>query len=822
MRIDAAGLLALVAATHACSSALSLEPLDSADSIEVFARVRGDRVLELYRLGSPFAVELGTEDRLVHVRVDERDLVDSRGEPLSSDALPVFRLGTSPRPPGSCGRCLVPSLEAPSTVFAGDDCPVPGHAKLSVYGVVDGELAAADLEDAAAFREAVRLDSSGPCACPAPMTHPPVSQLEVHPLRPDEPYGFFASAPAEDGSVVGFGVGKTVLIRPGGEKFEADSSIRSTGLGLSIPSAPNVTRFVLAGGFSDVTEKTTIELVELEGSRFTNQVIAEVSALVHTMEFARGRLWLGGGVRVDTTSSNSPVVASCDLEGHCEEARLGAPCGRGRVIALDALHDLAVGERSLIRRIDGVWGCAEPWPISIPTPEGEVMIDTVSHALVHGRELLACADSNLVSTPGSTLFRLSLDTGVIEGLAFFGHRSQCIYFAELDSERVALVYFSDSTRKALAVGPLGIEEHWKSIGYGPPPTLVPEVGRPVVTLSALHGNWVMQTSDLALYRRDPNGGVSRAYGPSTFERPMSAIGRVADQLVAVTDEEVVQLSASGIVTAAPLLGLRAGEWPRVMTSEASESPFIATYVGTTSSSALRRLDVGAGELGEPLWVDSYPRRIVELGEGRSLILDDSGAIHLLAGGELKRVSRKPGYLSLSASLGVGWAGGPDLLARIVQSHDGVRVEEDWFERLIDRRPADGADPASPLEFKALAARCPDALGAATDQNRLNRFNRDMHLQTVAVEVGGFDLGCGAPEGESRLVLCAREPFEDLEAPVQALLGDAAILLDGFVAPRAEPPLLVPFGEIFAAAELGELWLVGGQGGRLGWVRATSD
>ncbi|MBI2372908.1 MAG: hypothetical protein HYV07_02795 [Deltaproteobacteria bacterium] len=178
-------------------------------------------------IGSPdTAVTKGGADDSLFAFVIPRGSIAFRSP---EQVLPRVML-TSETSSEGCGRCLVPSTTPPFSIFSGDVCPIPDWAPA-------GSDPGASAEALANVREALRLVSPGPCACPLPELERKPEVLSAKLLSPtpeSEARLFRHSAALTDGTVAFFGRSQAISKAPGRdwERLDADGSF--TGHVLSV------------------------------------------------------------------------------------------------------------------------------------------------------------------------------------------------------------------------------------------------------------------------------------------------------------------------------------------------------------------------------------------------------------------------------------------------------------------------------------------------------------------------------------------------------------------------------------------------------------
>ncbi|MBI4819313.1 MAG: hypothetical protein HY791_23780 [Deltaproteobacteria bacterium] len=253
--------------------------------------------------GASFVTTPG--ERAVALVVTRDELLNARGEPLTSDELEELRIVTAESTDGCRSCAMVGWREAPLVLHSGDRCPVPAFSRPLVDGVPTMSPWIDEL------RRSLRILVPGPCAPePREFAGAPVSYELISPASDAEFPQLIVTATS----------GRALIC---GEDFALEISSEGTRKELPITLAgPPVAGVELSGAYLVATRtknpRTTFQLIRGDEVRTISSELAD-SYFVATgiARLTNGRIAVAGRGSAKPTdiADHYALVAICDLVG---------------------------------------------------------------------------------------------------------------------------------------------------------------------------------------------------------------------------------------------------------------------------------------------------------------------------------------------------------------------------------------------------------------------------------------------------------------------------------------------------------------------------
>lgn len=859
---SAAVLLAAVTAACADRASLEIEVVPGDSLVAVFldgagAAVRAERL----RVGSTATeVEAEPAHAVVVFSLPRDGFVDRAGRRLEDSVWDQLEVTLeSGRPTlGRCGRCALPSGEAPSTVWPGDRCTLPAWLSAALDPASGEAPSAAEREVLIErARAQVELAWPGECECEA-RVDPPRRQLEVCPIG--EPSAQLAPryvAISDRGTVFGATTGFVSRAAVGGPVQVAPVEPALLDLALITPTPDDGVLLVTSA--QSLFSATPPELRYFDARMVSRPVLGAPPLRPYQLQFrADGRL-LVAGRRARSVSvhecqlSHAPDSVSASCQEYALDDGLSCPLINLQASAVQVYEhqpgqDLLVTSLGVVAlRTAGspVFRClAQPgrdgvrWTLSstVSVEEPDLLLihrltNDLFLGLVHaGGDVPEGAPQKVVvagevltgagGLPSEVRYR------VLEVLP--GPRDYDVSFVPVpgDSTRVAVLAESAALRSVSvydgAARLLGRETGAEALDLLA--TYLPGLPRPARQGRVSPGGawWALRDAEGELYRVSASS--------TTSWEPLSARPALLDApvgVVAALDEEsVLAVSERGVLRVRPGAGCGADQLEA--SSVEGRLPLDPQALVRAPSAGARYWVVGRRQLGrldldrghaELSAAPPHTRdwiRAAALSSERLLLLDDGGRLFTLDGDDqLLRVappSAEVSYLSLAGHDGVAWAGGFDRLDRLREvGETELRVEpalsaadrEDWLQVDADRRRAPFVN----------------GLGAECGARGLVYTHEDLNVGaglSVSDSLRIFDLA----SGRGRIQLTHARSFESFSEALPTAHGAFPLvtwLPDGPVTafPHREgaslyalgtEPRALPFGAASSSARAGE-WMV---------------
>ncbi len=714
------------------------------------------------------------------------DYVDPAGRPMRLAELTVSAADEDSGVSGGCRRCLVPGELRPAVALPGAGCPVPAwtfSAELSSPG-------AAELQSAA--RAGVRVAWPGPCPCDREtgFRAPPT----VCPLLPEGgPVEFWHTVLSPDGTVFGLTETHRLTISPDGDLSLERLSQAFGGLAIQDIAVVNGALLAAISTKSGTAPEGLYLIDDTRPRRLSEPVETAVHSIV-AREDGKFELY-GRWVRAPT-----PRQFLCTLgEGvSCVEESLpfgdqacpwaqrehshlvgGGEVGGGRAITVAANAGL------LARSSGGVWSC-----LADPASDSDVEL---AGAIASGSRVFGCGRDR--SANMSVLLTASLTGTVAPDV-----RLERIPYAggcEIEATGGGWARASFALGRAHDLGPNGET------------VVAPEVLRGHM----IQGAWrLTQREDGSLWRQAPSESEAEEIYPGASGTRALAVsldpsrvwvwldrGRAlevwtdsnARSCEHVQKRFVTMAAPSGFESARVLASQVVDDGLLILTTSSVGS--VVEWVATEDERAEALLRIGSS------YVKAAP-----IGGGGFLALTHDGAIDRIDAAGSSRVelealeplvagSRAGPPTVLTGSLGVGWLGGADLLARVEPTDDGFHA------RAVGSRRPDGDVWAQASSARAgfavysIGASCPDRLFVAGSMSFRSLASRD--------EIWELSSECGEGLG---LGFCPSEfgPLEwgseDSVLSMQAE-GPTLGLSSGKALRAGQPEILLPFEDVDSIA-----------------------
>ncbi|MBI2374313.1 MAG: hypothetical protein HYV07_10000 [Deltaproteobacteria bacterium] len=291
--------------------AITLET-DPDDFLVVFDPGTADAKIVLAS-GDRFGLSVEDEDSFLFWVVKSGDRVWEDGRPVPMDLVADARVsfGAASGTADGCGRCLTDPDARPQLVGPGSTCPIPIESR--AYRGTAASLSTP--QEAAAFRDELRIQWPGPCPCraldegPDPSI-PPLRFETVWPMQDGTPYTTHRISP--DGTAFLVGELGSLAIAPDGKRTHSDalgcSTLDAVPIGASM-LVPGSGLFVARP--SGARSRSTVQRLDSALDASAEQVIEGID--ITAMEwFGEAESALIAGHRSDF-STTSPLISTCQL-----------------------------------------------------------------------------------------------------------------------------------------------------------------------------------------------------------------------------------------------------------------------------------------------------------------------------------------------------------------------------------------------------------------------------------------------------------------------------------------------------------------------------